>query len=80
MLDECINSLPEQYRLIISLYLGVIDNIRYDCENIAIMLEQDEEEVNNKLKMSIYLIEVILEKVKDKSKEKVKVLNLIRGE
>lgn len=44
------------------------------------MLEQDEEEVNNKLKMSIYLIEVILEKVKDKSKEKVKVLNLIRGE
>ncbi len=80
LLDECINSLPEQYRLIISLYLGVIDNIRYDCENIAIMLEQDEEEVNNKLKMSIYLIEVILEKVKDKSKEKVKVLNLIRGE
>ena len=44
------------------------------------MLGQDEEEVNNKLKMSIYLIEVILEKVKDKSKEKVKVLNLIRGE
>ena len=42
------------------------------------MLGQDEEEVNNKLKMSIYLIEVILEKVKDKSKEKV--LNLIRGE
>ena len=78
LLDECINSLPEQYRLIISLYLGVIDNIRYYCENIAMMLEQDEEEVNNKLKMSIYLIEVILEKVKDKSKEKV--LNLIRGE
>lgn len=80
LLDECINSLPEQYRLIISLYLGALDNIRYDCENIAMMLEQDEEEVNNKLKMSIYLIEVILEKVKDKSKEKVKVLNLIRGE
>lgn len=80
LLDECINSLPEQYRLIISLYLGALDNIRYDCETIAMMLEQDEEEVNNKLKMSIYLIEVILEKVKDKSKEKVKVLNLIRGE
>lgn len=78
LLDECINSLPEQYRLIISLYLGALDNIRYDCETIAIMLEQDEEEVNNKLKMSIYLIEVILEKVKDKDKEKV--LNLIRGE
>ena len=80
LLDECINSLPVQYRLIISLYLGVIDNIRYDCEDIAIMLNQDEEDVNNKLKMGIYLIEVILEKVKDKSKEKVKVLNLIRGE
>jgi len=78
LLDECINSLPEQYRLIISLYLGALDNIRYDCETIAMMLEQDEEEVNNKLKMSIYLIEVILEKVKDKDKEKV--LNLIRGE
>lgn len=78
LLDECINSLPEQYRLIISLYLGALDNIRYDCEDIAMMLEQDEEEVNNKLKMSIYLIEVILEKVKDKDKEKV--LNLIRGE
>ena len=78
LLDECINSLPVQYRLIISLYLGVIDNIRYDCEDIAIMLNQDEEDVNNKLKMGIYLIEVILEKVKDKSKEKV--LNLIRGE
>lgn len=78
LLDECINSLPEQYRLIISLYLGALDNIRYDCETIAMMLGQDEEEVNNKLKMSIYLIEVILEKVKDKDKEKV--LNLIRGE
>ena len=65
LLDECIYKLPNDYQLIISLYLGVIGNFKMSINDLAVMFNTDEEQISNIVKKSLYLLEILLEDIKD---------------